>query len=87
MISMYNKKFRLVEIDAKKYNPMHEEILNKVCYPAYFNIGERGWFLCVVNEWPGGTHRVHTSPVDNILYADNQIIVVTENTKYVFELI
>ena len=84
---MYDKKFRLVEIDAKKYNPMHEEILNKVCYPAYFVVGERGWFLCVVNEWPGGTHRVHTSLVDNILYADNQIIVVTENTKYVFEVI
>ena len=84
---MYDKKYRLIDIETEKYNQMHEEILHKVCYPAYFVIGERGWFLCEVNEWTGGTHRIHTSLVDNILYADNQFIVVTENTKYAFELI
>ena len=85
---MYDKKYRLVEIDAKKYNPMHDEVLNKICYPAYFVVGEVGWFLCEVFSWAsGGMHRIRTSPVDSILYADNQFIVVTENTKYIFEVI
>lgn len=83
---MYNKKYRLVEIKSTKSNPFHSSILNKVCYPAYLNIGERGWFLCDTEDYCDPVHRLHTTLIKDVKYThDNKIIVTTENTEYVFE--
>ena len=87
---MYDKKYRLIKIEKlnSKYNPLHENIDGKVCYPAYFIAGERGWFLCDTEDLFNPVHRVHTSIVQKVEYTpDDQIIVMTSNTKYVFELI
>lgn len=85
---MYNKKYRLQNIETERKNPMHTEILGKVCYLAYFKVGERGWFLCDTEEAFDPVHRIHTSDVKDVQYTrGNQVIVSTENTKYVFEVI
>lgn len=93
---MYNKKYRLQNIETERNNPMHAEILGKVCYLAYFKKGERGWFLCDTEATfdcdTGATfdpvHRIHISEVKDVQYTrGNQVIVSTENTKYVFEVI
>ena len=84
---MYNKKYRLTNIITEIYNPIHENVLNTICYLAYFNIGERGWFLYRTNDWFDSVNRIHTSVVKDVEYTDNQVVVTTNNSKYVFELI
>ncbi len=86
---MYNKKYRLENFEEfNGHNPMYATMLDCVCYPAYFNVGERGWFLCVTDNWSGTTHRVHTSIVKDVKYTrDNKIIVTTQNTRLTFSLI
>lgn len=87
---MYNKKYRCSKIEKfqNRNNPLHDMVINQVCYLAYLNVGERGWFLYEVNDdWYNSIHRVHTSEIKDVEYTDNQVIVITENTKYVFDLI
>ena len=83
---MYNQRYRLTKLESNKRTQMHEEIEGNICYLAYFNVGEVGWFLCDTRAMFNPVHRIRTSIVNNVLYADNQIIVVTENSKYTFEL-
>jgi hypothetical protein len=86
---MYNKKYRCSEIRnlKNKYNIFHEDVLGKVCYLAYLNAGERGWFLCDTGEELNPVHRIHTSEIKSIKYYGNQVTVTTENTEYTFDLI
>lgn len=85
---MYNKKYRLEKLEEfHKHNSIYDDMEGKVCYLAYLNVGERGWFLCEEDEclYP---HRIHTSVINSVDYpCDNQIIVTTENTKFTFTLI
>lgn len=84
---MYSRKYRLINIDSRRSTCVHAECLGKVCYLAFFKEGERGWFLCDVDD---GTdypvHRIHTSNVQSVKYFDNgsMVIVSTENTDYEF---
>ena len=85
---MHNKKYRLQNLETKRKHPMYDEILGKICYLVYFKEGERGWFLCDTGEPIKPVHRIHTSKVKDVEYTrGGQIIVYTENTKYVFEVI
>ena len=86
---MYNKIYRLDAVEEfNEHNPMYATMMGCVCYPAYFNVGERGWFLCVVDDWSETAHRVHTSTVKDVQYTrGNQIIVTTQNTRLTFSLI
>ena len=84
---MYSKKYRLTNIITELYNPIHDDLPNKVCYLAYLNKGERGWFLYQPNSWFDKANRIHTSVIKEVEYTDNRVIVTTQNTKYVFELI
>jgi hypothetical protein len=86
---MYSKKYRLINIETSgKANPTHETIKNKICYLAYLNIGERGWFLCDTQEELNPVHRIHTSEIKDVQYnRDNSIVVSTENTKYTFKVL
>ena len=84
---MYNKKYILKEIqEYRKHNSLYDDAEGAICYPAYFRVGERGWFLLQKNdfEWP---HRIQTSVVQAVVYKDNRIIVITENTKFTFEVV
>ena len=53
-----------------------------------FNVGERGWFLYIedylIKEY---AHRIHTSVVKSVDYVGDEIIVVTQNTRFVFKLV
>ena len=84
---MYNKKYRLDTIEEfNQHNPIYEDLEGSICYPAYLNIGERGYFL-YENDWFGKAHRIHTSTIKDVVYTDNQIIVETQKTKFIFTVI
>lgn len=84
---MYNKKYRLDKIEElNRHNPIYEDIEGSICYPAYLNVGERGYFL-YENDWFGKAHRIHTSTIKDVVYTDNQILVETMNTKFTFTVI
>lgn len=86
---MYSKKYILEEIEEfNKPNPIYKDIKGAVCYPAYFAVGERGWFLWESKDWFSNMHRIHTSVIDNLIYIGNEkIIVTTQNTRFVFKLV
>ena len=85
---MYNKKYRLIEIDRSDENKnVRDDMKNSICYLSYLKVGERGWFLYEADDPIVPVHRIHTSVIKDVQYTiSNQIIVVTENTKYVFEV-
>lgn len=86
---MYNKRYKLEKIEEfNHHNPIYEGVEGSICYPVYFNIGERGWFLYVEdNGWYEYPHRIHTSVIKSVEYIDDEIIVVTQNTKFIFKLV
>lgn len=87
---MYSKKYRVVNVESNKFNLIHEQVRDSICHPAYLSVGERGWILYRSNDLSRefeAMHRLHTSIISSVLYKDNQIVIITENTKYVLELI
>lgn len=87
---MYNKKYILEKIEEfNGHNHIYDDMEGRICHPAYFNVGERGWFLWIEDGWfDGFAHRIHTSTVKNVEYTrGNQIIVTTQNTKFTFTVI
>lgn len=86
---MYNKKYRIEKIEEfNARNPIYDGVEGRIAYPAYFNVGERGWFLWVEAGWfKEFAHRIHTSVIESIEYLDDAIIVVTQNTRFTFRLI
>jgi hypothetical protein len=86
---MYNKKYRLESFkEFNGHNSIYAIIMGGVCYLAYFNVGERGLFLCDTGDYSGIPHRIHTSIVKDVKYTrGNQVIVTTQNTELTFTLI
>lgn len=86
---MYSKKYRIEKIEGlNRHNFVYEDIEGSICYPAYFNVGERGWFLYIEDGgWYECTHRIHTSIIKSVEYIDDTIIVITQNTRFVFRLV
>ena len=87
---MYNKKYVLEKIEElNRHNSIYDGVEGRIAYPAYFNVGERGWFLWIEDEWFHElAHRIHTSIVKDVEYTrGNQIIVTTQNTKFTFTLV
>lgn len=87
---MYNKKYILEKIEEfGEHNYIYDDMKDCVCYLAYFNVGERGWFLQESENYFGfiSTHRIQTSTVKNVEYFIDYIIVETNNTKLTFRLI
>lgn len=87
---MYNKKYILEKIEEfNGHNSIYDGVEGRVAYPAYFNVGERGWFLWIEDGWFYElAHRIHTSIIQDVEYTrGNQIIVKTQNTKFTFTLI
>ena len=85
---MYSKKYILEKIEEfNEHNPIYDDMENSVCYLAYLNIGERGWFLCETNDWFDNVHKIHTSTIQFIEYMNDCIFVETLNTRYTFRFI
>lgn len=90
---MYSKKYRIEKIEQfGRLNPIYEDLEGCICYPAYLNVGERGWVLCETDNYSGAVpHRLHTSVIKDVMYAKDfkvsSIIVTTENTRLTFKLI
>jgi len=86
---MYNKKYIIEEIEEfNDHNPIYEGVLGRIAYPAYFNVGERGWFLWIEDGcFRELAHRIHTSVIQSVEYVNDMIIVKTENTRFTFRLV
>lgn len=86
---MYSKKYCIEKIEEfNHHNPIYDGVEGRIAYPAYFNVGERGWFLWFEDGWlKDFAHRIHTSIVKSVEYFDDYFIVVTQNTKFTFRLI
>lgn len=86
---MYNKKYKLEKIEEfNGHNYIYDGAEGSICYPAYFNVGERGWFLHIEDHsWREYAHRIHTSIVKSVDYIDDKIVVETQNTRFTFKLI
>jgi hypothetical protein len=85
---MYNKKYILEEIEEfGRHNPLYDDIEGATCYPAYFNVGEHGWFLYEYADCLSFPHRVRTSVIRSVEYFDGHVIVDTQNTKFKFKQI
>ena len=86
---MYNKKYYLDKIEEfHGHNPLYDNLEGKICYLAYLNIGESGWYLCEDNDWFSTVHKIRTSTIQNVEYTrGNQVIVTTRNTKLTFTLV
>ena len=86
---MYNKKYRLEKIEEfGRHNSIYDGMKDCICYLAYLNVGERGWFLWEADDWFCQAHRIHTSVIKDVVYTDNgNVIVTTKNTKFTFMLV
>ena len=86
---MYSKKYILEKIEEfNKHNPIYDGIEGRIAYPAYFNVGERGWFLWIEDDWfRDFAHRIHTSVIEDVYYASDGIVVETQNTRFIFRLV
>ena len=85
---MYNKKYIIEKIEEfNGHNKIYDGVEGKTCYPAYLNVGERGWLLYVENfgVYEYG-HKIHTSIVKSIIYTDDKIILETMNTRITFKM-
>lgn len=83
----YNRKYTMKNIEEfRRHNGLYDGIEGDTFYLAYLKVGERGWILHHKNEydWP---HRIHTSVIQAVKYKDYQVIVLTENTKFTFEVV
>lgn len=82
---MYNKKYYLADYEEfNRHNGLYDDLEGCTCYLAYLKPGERGWFLYEKPSefWP---HRVHTSIIKDVKYAENgNVVVTTENTRLTF---
>lgn len=87
--NMYNKKYRLEKIEEfNVHNCIYDKVEGSICYPAYFNVGERGWFLYIEDYgWREHAHRIHTSIIKSVDYIDDVIILETQNTRFTFRLV
>ena len=85
---MFNKKYRIEKIEEfNHHNPIYDGVEGKIAYPAYFNVGERGWFLWIEDLlFKEFAHRIHTSIIESVEYIDDTIIIETQNTKFTFRL-
>ena len=83
---MHNKKYIIEKIEEfNHHNLIYEGVEGRIAYPAYFNVGERGWFLWI-EDWlvKEFAHRIHTSIIQSVEYINDVIIVETMNTRFVF---
>lgn len=88
---MFSTKYHIESIEEfSKSNPMHDEIMGKICYPAYFKVGERGIFLVDTEKEPiiFRYDRILTSLVKEVVTnRDGGFTVTTKNSKYIFKAV
>ena len=85
---MYNKKYYLERLEEfGQHNIIYDDIEGSICYLAYLNVGERGWFLYEISDWFDSAHRIHTSIIKSVEYFNDKIVVETQNTRFTFRLI
>jgi len=87
---VFGHKYRLVSVEEfGAHNPVVDTILSKTCYLSYFRPKQHAVFLVdTEDEWGFAPHRIITSKVKHVDCTDDErVIVETENTMYIFEVI
>ena len=77
---------KIVSITSSTNNPIHDLLINRTCFPAFFKPGEIGWFMVFGHDsctemWPDD---IHTSVVKEVNFNDSDLVVVTNNSTYTF---
>lgn len=83
---MFDHRYRLEEIISKTDVEAKdkEDFLGKICYPAYFKVGERGWFLRETDGCTYAPDRIITPKIEKVEWNGANFTVETENTIYKF---
>lgn len=76
-------RYLLSGIDGKTENPLHRQMLGRICELVSFRLHDIGYFLVEID---GEFHRIHTSAVQDVDATDfaNEVTVTTKNTVYTF---
>ena len=83
--------YTIIEITqkGKKFNPVHDELINKTAYPLYLKEGERG-YVCVDTDKDGCYHLLYTSSIEKATpweMEPAEVTIETKNTVYTLKRI
>lgn len=75
--------YLLTDVTSRIHNPLHEDLVGRLCRPQDFRTGKFGWFLA---EFEDGWHRICTSIVkESSIDEESGILTVrTANSLYTF---
>jgi len=70
---------------SSRNNSLHGKVVNTVCEPITFEVGECGFFRSLMED--GQWHTIITTAIEKLEMPDgyNRIIVSTMNSVYTFE--
>ena len=92
---MFDTKYRIDKIkEFSAHDARHDYIVGKICYPAYFVVGEHGMLIiekeyvdrgCNVILFAERYMNYYTSKIKSVVVnRDNSFIVTTDNAEYTF---
>ena len=79
-----NELYILTDVSSKYNNPVHKDIIGRICMLDWFTPERFGWFKAKFND---GWHRICTSIVKQVSVDDDGVHteLTTENSIYTFE--
>ena len=85
MIADRGHPYVIENIVGKFDNPLHQEIVGRLCWLDILELGKFGWFTVEMDD--GCPHRICTSIIKNISVTDdiNDITLTTNNSVYTFK--
>lgn len=81
---MYDKRYILRYITEPPDESLYSDIVGNVCYPAYFRVGEKGWFLMMNDVENDVPQRVCIPVVKSVQFAGDGFVVRTEGRRFSF---
>lgn len=66
-----------------KFKPVHEDMLGQKCVIIDMELGKKMFMRVWVKSDPGNSHRIFTSPVEDITMLNDGWKITTEKTVYV----
>lgn len=75
----------LESVVSTRKNSLHSKVVNRICEPITFEVGESGFFLALFED--GEWHTIITTPIERIEMQNgyNSLVVHTKNSVYSFE--
>ena len=81
-----NNIYLLTDVVSKYQNPVHDELIGRLCRLEQFEPETFGWFKA---EFDDGLHRIRTSIVKDvgITEPEHDVILTTTNSVYTFSMV